>query len=164
MTGSSGKDREAPYSHFLQGFMPIFFTIIWVLDSFVFGISTVLNAYIHISIRIILFVSFLCFALFVMKISHDTLFKDHEPSKSLITSGILGYIRHPLYFGIQLIYISLIWLSLSLISIGIFIIIFLVYNWMVNQEDKILKELFGQEFDDYKHKVGKWLPKLKKIE
>ena len=161
MTKSKGEDREAPHSHFLQAFMPIFFTLIWILDSFVFEISIMLNDYIHISIRIVLFIVFIGFAFFMMKISHDTLFKNHEPSKTLITSGVLGYIRHPLYFGILLIYLSFIWLSFSLISLGIFIFIFLVYDWMVNHEEKILEELFGQDYVEYKQKVGKWFPKLK---
>jgi len=57
-----------------------------------------------------------------------------------------------------LIYVAFIFLSLSLISIGLFVLIFLVYNWMANFEEKILENLFGEQFLEYKKKVGKWLP------
>ncbi|MFX0019595.1 MAG: methyltransferase family protein, partial [Candidatus Hermodarchaeota archaeon] len=76
----------------------------------------------------------------------------------LITTGILEYVRNPMYFGILLIYVSFIFLSISLISIAFFLLVFLVYNRMVNFEEKILESMFGDQFLDYKKKVSKWIP------
>jgi protein-S-isoprenylcysteine O-methyltransferase Ste14 len=65
-----------------------------------------------------------------------------------------------MYFGILLIYVACICLSISLISIVAFIPIFLVYNKMVIYEEKILIGLFGKQFLDYKKNVPRWFPKI----
>jgi len=49
-------------------------------------------------------------------------------------------------------------LSISLICIALFVIVFFVYNWMVNFEEKILENLFGNQWFEYKKKVPKWFP------
>lgn len=91
-------------------------------------------------------------------LSHQALFKNHQPPNSVIKTSILGYTRNPMYFGIILIYVAFICLSISLISVGIFVLVFLVYNKMVNFEEKLLENMFGNEYLDYKSKVPKWFP------
>ncbi|MFX1376222.1 MAG: methyltransferase family protein [Promethearchaeota archaeon] len=97
-------------------------------------------------------------ALIFIIISHQALFKSHRPAQSLVTDGILQYVRNPMYLGILLIYVSFICLSISLISIAFFILVFLVYNWMVNFEEKILADLFNTQWFEYKKQVPKWFP------
>ena len=153
-----GHEREIPNAHLYHVILPIVFFLIWFLDSNVFRISIFLNDYISFIIRLILCIVVLAISLTCISLSHRTLFKSHQPSNSLITNGILGYVRNPMYLGILLIYVAFIFLSISLISIGFFIPVFLVYNRMVNFEEKILENLFGEEFLEYKKKVGKWIP------
>ena len=153
-----GVDRELPHAHLYHALLPVIFWVIWFLDLQIFQISTFLNIYIPVIIRIVLFVSIFTIALIFISKSHKLLFKSHEPPDHVITKGILRYVRNPMYFGILLIYLSLVCLSISLISIGIFIVIFLIYNWMVNFEERILKERFGQEYEEYQHSVPKWIP------
>jgi protein-S-isoprenylcysteine O-methyltransferase Ste14 len=151
--------RESKYSHLIQLSLPISFIIIWILDSFVFLISTVLNSVVPLLIRIILFAIVLVLAFFLLKLSHDALFSHNEPSDSLITSGILGHVRNPLYLGVLLIYVAFICLSISLISIVFFIFVALIYNSLVNYEEKVLEELFGEDWLTYKKQVPKWIPR-----
>lgn len=153
-----GHEREAPNSHIIQGVSPIVFIIIWFLDSQVFRFSTYLNIFVLFPIRLILFIIVFAISITFIMFSHRTLFKSHEPSNKLITGGVLRYVRNPMYFGILLIYVAFLVLSISLIGIGLFIIIFLVYNWMVNYEEKILEDIFGDEYREYKSKVSKWIP------
>jgi len=153
-----GHEREIPNAHIYHVILPIVFFLIWFLDSKVFRISIFLNDYISFIIRLILCIVVLAISLTCISLSHRALFKSHQPSNSLITNGILGYVRNPMYLGILLIYVAFIFLSISLISIGFFIPVFLVYNRMVNFEEKILENLFGEEFLEYKKKVGKWIP------
>ncbi|MFX1575115.1 MAG: methyltransferase family protein [Promethearchaeota archaeon] len=153
-----GHERELPNAHIYHAILPIVFVIIWILDSRIFRISTFLNDFVFFEIRLIFFIVVLIIALIFIILSHKVLFKSHQPSNSLITDGILGYVRNPMYLGILLIYISFIFLSISLISIAIFVVIFLIYNWMVNFEEKILEDLFGNKFLEYKAKVPKWIP------
>ena len=153
-----GHEREIPHAHIYHIIMPVGFFLIWFLDSNVFQISIFLNDYVPFVIRLILSIVVLAIALTFISLSHRALFKSHQPPNSMITNGILGYTRNPMYFGILLIYVAFIFLSISLICIGLFIIVFLVYNWMANFEQKILENLFGEEFLEYKKKVGKWIP------
>ncbi|MFW9968826.1 MAG: methyltransferase family protein [Candidatus Odinarchaeota archaeon] len=153
-----GHGREAPNSHIYQTLLPIIFFLIWILDTNVFEFSTFLNNFVHFLIRLILFIIVLAIALTFIMLSHQTLFKTHKPSDKLITIGILRYVRNPMYFGILLIYIAFLILSISLIGIGMFVIVFLVYNWMVNYEENILENMFGETYNEYKRKVPKWIP------
>ncbi len=153
-----GHEREFPNAHIYHAILPVGFSLIWFLDSIVFRISIFFNDYVLFVIRLILFLVVLAIALTFISLSHRALFKSHQPPNSLITNGILRYTRNPMYFGILLIYVAFIFLSISLISIGFFIPVFLVYNRMVNFEEKILENMFGEPFLEYKQKVGKWLP------
>ncbi|UCD00812.1 MAG: isoprenylcysteine carboxylmethyltransferase family protein [Promethearchaeota archaeon] len=153
-----GHEREIPHAHIYHASMPVAFFIIWFLDSNIFRISIILNYFVPFLIRLILFILvFICAIVFIM-LSHRILFKSHEAPNSLITNGILGYVRNPMYLGILLIYVAFILLSISLISIGIFVIVFLVYNRMVNFEEQILEDMFGKQYLEYRNKVPKFIP------
>lgn len=151
-------EREIPHAHVYHAIMPIVFFFIWFLDSNIFRISTFLDNFIPFLVRLILFISVFAIAITFIMLSHRTLFKSHQAPNKLITEGILRYMRNPMYFGILLIYVAFLFLSISLISIGGFVIVFLVYNWMVNFEENILENMFGEEYLSYKKKVPKWVP------
>ena len=157
----SGYEREMPHTHFYHILLPIIFIIIWLLDTSFLRISTILDNFVPFPLRLILFCSILIFALLFVQISHRTLFKSHEPPSTLIDKGILSRIRNPMYFGILLIYFACICLSISLISIAVLFLIFIVYNKMVKYEEKILEALFGDQFIEYKKKVPRWFPKIR---
>jgi protein-S-isoprenylcysteine O-methyltransferase Ste14 len=159
----SAHDREVPHSHLIQGLSPVIFLIIWILDSDILFFSVYLNNFVPYLIRLVLFLISLFFALLLIILSHRTLFNKNQPSDRLITGGILKYVRNPLYLGVLLIYVSFLFLSLSLISIALFMIIFLIYNRMVNYEEKELEKLFGEDYLKYKKSVSKWIPNPFKI-
>lgn len=75
---------------------------------------------------------------------------------------MLKHTRNPMYFGILLVYLAFIFLSISVICIAFFVNIFLLYNKMVNFEEDILEQIFGQDYIEYKKKVPKWIPKIGK--
>ena len=155
-------ERELPNTHFYHVFLPVLFMIVWVCDSFIFSWTVWLNEFVPSIIRIVLFIIILCMGLIFIQIAHKKLFDANKPSDTLLTTGILAHIRNPMYFGIVLFYIALIFLSISVISIILFCFIFLVYNKMVSFEENIMDGIFGQEYRDYKNKVPKWIPSLRK--
>lgn len=155
-----GHEREIPHAHIYHIVLPIGFILIWFLDSQIFHISTILNDFIPFIVRILLFIVILIIAYLFIMLSHRALFKDHQPPNTLITYGILGRVRNPMYLGIMLIYIAFLFFSISLIAIGMFFVVFLVYNKMVNFEENLLESMFGNEYLEYKKQVPKWFPKL----
>ena len=154
----AGADREIPNAHLYHALLPVIFWVIWFLDLQVFQLTTFLNDYLHLLIRVPVFILIFGIALVFILKSHKLLFQSHKPPNQLQSGGILRYVRNPMYLGILLIYISLIFLSISLISIVIFIIVFLVYNKMVNFEENILEAKFGEEYKEYQKNVPKWIP------
>ena len=156
----TGHAREAPHSHLIQGLSPVIFTIILGLDGWVLHWTTQLNDVVPFVVRGILCVVFLILAVYLMNSSHKILFKDHKPSDTLITEGILNRVRNPMYLGIMCIYLAFFFLSMSLIALGAFIFIVIVYDKMVQYEEGILEQLFGEAFVEYKNQVPRWFPKL----
>ena len=155
------KSREMPYMSLIVGSSCFLFMIVWMLDS-VFLISVILNSFIPLIIRFILFFIILCLGIILIYLSRKALLPDGELTSILLTEGIFSRVRHPLSLGVLLIYLSCIFLSISLISIALFVINFFLYNKMASYEEKILEDIFGNQYLDYRKQVPKWVPKLKK--
>ena len=155
------KGRDMPYMRFIGFINVVFFMIIWMLDSF-FLISVILNRFIPLIIRFILFSIIMCLGIIFMYLSRKALFPDGELTGVLLTQGIFSRVRHPLYLGGLLILLSFIVLSISLISMALFVIHFILLNKMATYEEKILEDIFGNLYLDYRKQVPKWIPKLKK--
>ena len=150
---------EAPHSHLIQALSPVIFTIIWTLDSIVFSFSVLLNDFVPWIVRLILFIVIIAMAFAFIHVSHNTLFRQPENKDELITNGILGHVRNPMYFGVLLIYLAFIFLSISLVSIALWIIIIVIYDKLASFEEKQLEKLFGEKYLEYKKKVPKWIPR-----
>ena len=156
-----GLGQEHPKGHLIQLSALIIFFLIWILDSFIFTLSTVLARYIPFFIRIIVFLSLLIIGLFlIFRTGHILFNKENVPSK-LIKKGIFAHTRHPLYLGVLIIYLGLIILSVSLLSIIGFIVVFILYNWIATFEENDLEKLFKEEYLEYKKRVPKWIPSFK---
>lgn len=150
---------EAPHSHLIQGLCIVAFVFTWLLDSFILSFSTFLNSYVHLIIRITLFGILLIISYLLIKKSHDILFRQPENEEELITEGIFRHVRNPMYLGVLLIYVACIFLSISLITLLVWIIIFLIYDRLASYEGKELEKLFKEEYLEYKNRVPKWIPR-----
>lgn len=78
----------------------------------------------------------------------------------LVTYGMFGWVRNPLYVGNFLI-----WMGFTIIS-GVFwflplaIVIFaLEYSLIVRYEEGVLESIFGAEYLAYKRSTPRWLPR-----
>jgi len=85
-----------------------------------------------------------------------------EEKPQLITTGIYHYIRHPAYTAVIL---SLI--GTFLIIPNVFMLIFLLGGIFVIyehscEEEKSLMKIYGEEYEMYKKRVGRFLPKIKR--
>lgn len=77
---------------------------------------------------------------------------------TLVVSGIYSYTRNPMYLG--LLFVLLGWfIFLSSIPAVLFIPMFVLYMncFQIKPEEKVLEEKYGQDFIQYKLKVGRWL-------
>ena len=85
-----------------------------------------------------------------------TLQEEHQ----LVQSGIYGYIRHPMYLGLVLAQpgIALVfrsWLVIPICALGTLFVLA-----RIRQEERLLQEHFGKEFEDYRSRTWGLLPYL----
>jgi protein-S-isoprenylcysteine O-methyltransferase Ste14 len=77
----------------------------------------------------------------------------------LVTYGIFGWVRNPLYVGNLLIWIGFMVGSGVLWFVPVAVVLFAVeYSLIVRYEEGVLESIFGQEFLDYKARTSRWIP------
>ena len=81
---------------------------------------------------------------------------------SLITAGPYACVRNPIYLANFLIGLGLVVLAEAIVWVPFYFILFgLPYRKIVDQEERFLRNRFGDEFDRYCEAVPRWLPRLK---
>jgi len=150
---------EHPLGDVGQLFLFVVFVIIWVVDSFFLRKSTFLSVFVPMPIRIIVLTVLVCLAGYLIKSGHVVVSHKGKP-KGVVKTGVFQYIRHPLYLGTMLFYLGLVVSTMSVFSFALLIFIFAFYNYIAGYEEKLLEEMYGDEYKTYKVKTGKWLPRV----
>ena len=153
-----GIGAEFPHAHKIDIFNMVFFGISWLVDMRIFRMHIRYGFFILDIIRVTSFLILLTFGFSLIKVSWKVITPEIYESEILFLEGIYKYIRHPMYMGILVIYLSLVILNLSIIMLAAWILIFLVMNIMASYEERHLIEIFGQDYKNYKDNVSKWLP------
>jgi len=82
----------------------------------------------------------------------------NEPTRALVTSGIHGWTRNPIYLGFFLVYggIGIAVRSPSILIMTLPLAIAIRYG-VVAREEAYLERRFGDSYRDYKARVRRWL-------
>ena len=84
-----------------------------------------------------------------------------EQDHQLFTEGVYKYIRNPMYSGGLIATIGFCLVFRCIITlIIVFTYTFLVYRMRLIEEERILLEKFGKQFEEYKRKTKKLIPFL----
>ena len=88
----------------------------------------------------------------------DTTLLPYEQSTALVTDGFYEHSRNPMYLAMLLLLVGVAWL---LGSVTAFLPVPLMYlvlrHRVIAVEEGMLEETFGDEYQDYKRKVRRWL-------
>lgn len=80
-----------------------------------------------------------------------------KSASSLVTSGILGWTRNPMYLGMAIFYAGL---AVNLNSLAALIllplVLVIVEKQVIAREEAYLERAFGNEYVAYKNRVGRW--------
>ena len=88
----------------------------------------------------------------------NTTVKPFEKPTALIQTGPYKLSRNPMYLGMVLLLIGAGFILGSLTSfIGTVLFAVMMEIVFIPIEEKILQDQFGEEYEVYKEKVGKWL-------
>jgi protein-S-isoprenylcysteine O-methyltransferase Ste14 len=152
---------EHPKGDLGQLIFLLLFMAIWIIDSFILRFSTwlvkLVPLYIHIPLAIIIAIT----SIYLFKSGLSIVFGEIRDPPSVIKKGPFLRVRHPVYLGEILLYLSLsistlsVFSFISIIPIGIFINIISAF------EEVALVEKFGDEYREYMKKVPRWLIRLK---
>ncbi|RLI46288.1 hypothetical protein DRO69_03465 [Candidatus Bathyarchaeota archaeon] len=161
----TGLGSEYPHCDQIQLIVIILFFVVWAIDSlsfFVFRYSTVLAGLLSLPVLLLPAILSLGFGLYLIAKSHKAVFGEITDQPRLIDSGVYSWVRHPMYLGILLFCLGFFFISPSLLSFGVWLAFFILYNKMATYEEKDLIRILGEEYIAYQKLVPKWFPKLRK--
>lgn len=84
-----------------------------------------------------------------------------DAPKKLVVNGLYRYTRNPMYLGVILVILGWacvfadMWLLVYALGVGI-----VVHLFVIGYEEPWLKALFGEEYEDYRRSVGRWVPRI----
>jgi protein-S-isoprenylcysteine O-methyltransferase Ste14 len=83
-----------------------------------------------------------------------------NPPERLVTTGIYAYTRNPMYLGhfIFITGLAVTFHSIAALLLLIFTIVW--YQRRVGGDESRLSELFGEDYDNYRKNVKRWVPGL----
>ena len=82
----------------------------------------------------------------------------------LVTYGIFGWVRNPLYIGNFLIWMGFVTISGVAWLIPLAVIVFATeYYFIVAYEEGVLESIFGRDYLDYKAATPRWLARRPKV-
>ena len=149
---------EHVYSDIGQLIFLVIFLIVWIADSFIFRYSTFLTQYISNFIRVPIALVIFIMAGLLARAGLNTVFGKKREEPHIITTGLFSFVRHPIYLASILFYLGFILLSLSLLSILVWILIIIFYYIISRYEEKLLIKAFGSAYGEYIRKVPMFLP------
>jgi protein-S-isoprenylcysteine O-methyltransferase Ste14 len=143
---------------------PLFYILIFIAAVFIqkkIPVADVLFQYPTVKIAGIFFI---IIALFFMVRSLRQFIQSKntliliKPATVLQTTGIYGISRNPMYAGITIMYLGITclignWWNIIFLPL----LLLIVQEYVIKHEEKYLAAEFGQQYEDYKKKVRRWL-------
>jgi len=81
-----------------------------------------------------------------------------EKASALVTDGFYNYTRNPMYLGMLFCLLGVvIWLQNPAAIIGIAVFVITMTVFQIKPEEDIMSAKFGQEYEDYKARVRRWM-------
>jgi protein-S-isoprenylcysteine O-methyltransferase Ste14 len=136
----------------------VIFLIVWILDSFVLKFSTFLIEDLRWYVTVIPGIIILTIAGYFTRAGLKIVFFEIREPPKVITKGVFSMVRHPVYLGSILALLGLIIMTLSLLSVIIWVITVIFYYFISRYEEKLLLSRFGKEYEDYMKKVPMLFP------
>jgi len=166
MLHRKGLGAEHPLNDRVQAMFMVVFLGVWALDSFIFRFSTVLAGAVPLVIRLLLAVLSFVAGIYLAGKSEAAVFGrtlvGRTGESKFITTGVYGWVRHPMYLGSLLVLLGFFFTTLSLLSLVVWVGLFAFINRMAAYEEQDLIRILGIEYLDYQKQVPKWFPHVRR--
>jgi protein-S-isoprenylcysteine O-methyltransferase Ste14 len=88
----------------------------------------------------------------------ETNIEPWKPTTAILSDGIYGVSRNPVYVAMIVVYLGVVFLFNSLTILLPLILVLLVMHYgVILREERYLEEKFGKEYLSYKKKVRRWV-------
>jgi protein-S-isoprenylcysteine O-methyltransferase Ste14 len=83
-----------------------------------------------------------------------------EAGDKLVTSGVYGRIRHPVYASLTLFLTGTLLVGLNAATLLFFVLFIAALAVRITREEKFLLEKFGEDYAQYARRVPRFLPRI----
>jgi len=140
----------------------VIFIIGMVSDLFILNISSSWQNVIPWYFRILVFIPIFFVSGYFAQSGLKKVFREERKKLEVIRSGVFGIVRHPIYLGSILVFLSFVILSLSIASLIIWFVIIVFYYCLSRYEERLLIEKLGKDYRDYMNEVPMLIPRIRK--
>lgn len=89
---------------------------------------------------------------------HNTTVKPFEESTALVTAGVFGVTRNPMYLGMTLIVLGIaLLLGSATPFVAVIALPILLDRLFIAPEEQMLETTFGDSFREYRKRVRRWI-------
>ena len=140
----------------------LIFLGIWITDTFFLKFSVILANPISLIIRIPVGIGILMIAGWSARSGLNVVFGEARQEPRVIREGVFSIVRHPIYLGAILVYLSLLVFSFSIAAVLIWVVIIGFYYSLCRYEEKLLTAKFGDDYTTYMREVPMLLPRFRR--
>ena len=83
-----------------------------------------------------------------------------EGQTQIVTNGIFKFSRNPAFLGFDILYIGILLAFMNALCLVVTLLVMLALHIQILQEETFLTKAFGQEYIEYKAKVGRYVPRI----
>jgi protein-S-isoprenylcysteine O-methyltransferase Ste14 len=164
-------DSQLTKTQFLNGIFFVTCFIVWIFESFSYGLS--FNHHIPVAILEILIVQHIGFILFgtIVMVCGLAIYAmalysfrnswrigiDRENPGQLVTSGVFRYSRNPIYLSLDLLVFGTFLLQGRLVFLLLFICISASLHIQILHEEQFLIQTYGDSYSRYRSNVGRYI-------
>ena len=81
-----------------------------------------------------------------------------RPTTRLVTGGPYRFSRNPMYLGLTLWYLAVAaWFNALCVLLVLPFVLYTLQRGVIRREEAYLRRRFGQEYEDYRARVRRWL-------
>ncbi|MDH5440123.1 MAG: isoprenylcysteine carboxylmethyltransferase family protein [Candidatus Bathyarchaeota archaeon] len=89
------------------------------------------------------------------------IFSEMSDQPRLADWSVYSWVRHPTYLGVLVFCLGFFLAAPSLLSLGVWLGFYILYDEMATYEEKDLVRILGDEYAAYQKRVPKWFPRLR---
>ncbi len=143
-----------------QLFLLVLFFIGMISDLFILKIFSSWQVLFPWYFRVLIFIPLFLISGYFAQNGVKKVFKEKRKELEIIRTGVFGIVRHPIYLGSILVFLSFVILSFSVVALVIFFVIVIFYFYLCKYEENLLLQKLGKKYCNYMKDVPMLIPRI----